>query len=210
MANTLTLYSQDPLFKPVLEYLYDTYPDDICDFTYSNECKYSRYEYRRYRDNPKIKSVYPNECEFTFKHSVTDDSENTLEHEFHCKLEISMDDVKSNPQLFCKNLGCEGAEDRILKRLQIKGDNKEDLIEFVDKAKEVITKKHEISKKSVKDTIRIFYYRKEFWNLLAKSPKRSIDTLYLKEGEKEKLVSLVDTFFDDKTIPAIISVAPIK
>ena len=63
MANTLTLYSQDPLFKPVLEYLYDTYPDDICDFTYSNECKYSRYEFRRYRDNPKIKSVFPNECE---------------------------------------------------------------------------------------------------------------------------------------------------
>ena len=206
MANTLTLYSQDPLFKPVLEYLYDTYPDDICDFTYSNECKYSRYEFRRYRDNPKIKSVYPNECEFTFRHYVTDDPENTLEHEFHCKLEISMNKAyanakvaNANPQLFCKNLGCEGAEDRILKRLQIKGDNKEDLIEFVDKAKEVITKKHEISKKSVKDTIRIFYFRKEFWNLLAKSPKRSIDTLYLKEGEKEKLVSLVDTFFDDKT-----------
>ena len=87
MANTLTLYSQDPLFKPVLEYLYDTYPDDICDFTYSNECKYSRYEYRRFRDNPKIKSVFPNECEFKFKHSVTDDSENTKEHEFHCKLD---------------------------------------------------------------------------------------------------------------------------
>ena len=46
---------------------------------------------------------------------------------------------------------------------------------------------------------RIYYYQKEFWNMLCKSPKRPIDTLYLKEGEREKLLSMVEEFFDPKT-----------
>ena len=32
-------------------------------------------------------------------------------------------------------------------------------------------------------------WRKEYWNLLFKSPKRPIDTLYLKEGQKEKIIN---------------------
>ena len=71
----------------------------------------------------------------TFKH--IDD----VDIEFDCKLEISMDDVKANPQLFCKNLGHDGGEDEFLKRLVISSVTKEDLIDFVDKAKESITKK---------------------------------------------------------------------
>ena len=29
-------------------------------------------------------------------------------------------------------------------------------------------------------------WRKDYWNLLFKSPKRPIDTLYLKEGQKRR------------------------
>jgi chaperone BCS1 len=35
--------------------------------------------------------------------------------------------------------------------------------------------------------------------MLGKAPKRPIETLYLKEGEKEKLVSMIDDFFNPKT-----------
>ena len=74
-----------------------------------------------------------------------------------------------------------------------------DLIELVDIAKTGITKKQEEHKKSSNDTIRIYYFRKDYWSLLSKAPKRPIETLYLKEGEKEKLVSMVDTFFKDES-----------
>ena len=38
-----------------------------------------------------------------------------------------------------------------------------------------------------------------FWNLIAKSPKRNISTVYLREGEKEKLIEKVEEFYSLKT-----------
>jgi chaperone BCS1 len=45
----------------------------------------------------------------------------------------------------------------------------------------------------------IYYYKKEYWCLLAKSPKRNIDTIYLKEGQRGKIVEDVEKFFSDET-----------
>ena len=45
----------------------------------------------------------------------------------------------------------------------------------------------------------IYYYKKEYWALLSKSPKRPIETIYLKEGEREKIVSDVERFFSKET-----------
>ena len=42
-------------------------------------------------------------------------------------------------------------------------------------------------------------WRKEYWNLLFKSPKRPIDTLYLKEGQKEELLKNVEEHFNEDT-----------
>ena len=48
-------------------------------------------------------------------------------------------------------------------------------------------------------TISINIWRKDYWNILFKSPKRPIDTLYLKEGQKEDLMKNVEEFYDDET-----------
>jgi len=193
--NNLLFYPGDSLYEPVLEYLYDEYPDKISNFVYNNERSTSRYEYRfrRFKDKQTIKSVLPHDCEFIFTKCIND-----CDVEFTCKLEvIEKDDI---PQTYVHNLGgCDGIEERILKRLTISSHKKEGLLELVDLAKTSITKKHEEHKKSTNDTIRIYYFRKDYWNMLAKAPKRPIETLYLKEGEKETLISMVNNFFKDET-----------
>ena len=41
--------------------------------------------------------------------------------------------------------------------------------------------------------IKVYYWRKDYWNLLFKSPKRPIETLYLKEGQKNKLLDKINS-----------------
>jgi len=125
-----------------------------------------------------------------------------VEVEFTCKLQpyCRRQGTEDNiPETYFHTIGCEGGEDRVLKQLTLSSSSKEHLLDLVDQAKESITKKHEEHKKSTNDTIKIYYFRKEYWNLLAKAPKRPIETLYLKEGEKEKLLVMVEDFFKDET-----------
>ena len=55
------------------------------------------------------------------------------------------------------------------------------------------------SKMSKTKTVSINIWRKDYWNILFKSPKRPIDTLYLKEGQKEDLMKNVEELRDDET-----------
>ena len=189
--NSLILYPFDAHFNILLEYLYDCYPDKINTFIYNNECSHTRFEYRfrRYKDKKTIKSIIPHECDFSF----IDEKDVS----FQCKLEVIYNE--GIPKTYQHSLSHEGFEDRILKQLTLSSTTKDSLIQLIDLAKESIKKKHEDNKKSTKDTIRIYYFRKDFWNMLAKSPKRPIETLYLKKGEKEHLISLMDEFFHDET-----------
>ena len=189
--NSVVLYPTDTHFNILLEYIYDCYPDKINTFIYNNECSHTRFEfrYRRYKDKKTIKSIIPHECDFTF----TDVSNIS----FICKLEVIY--KEGIPVTYQHSIGHSELEDRILKQLTLSSVNKDSLIQFIDLSKESIKKKHEENKKSTKDTIRIYYFRKDFWSLLAKSPKRAIETLYLKEGEKEHLIGLMDEFFHDET-----------
>jgi SpoVK/Ycf46/Vps4 family AAA+-type ATPase len=193
MSN-LIFYPVDIHYNIILEYLYDNYPDKITDFVYSSECSTRQLEYRhrRSKDRLSVKSILPHDCNFSFHKEL--DEEDTV---FQCQLEVIYKGIV--PETYNHSLGHEGGEDRILKRLTLSSSKKEALVKLIDVAKEAIKKKHEENKKSNCDTIRIYYFRKEYWNMLAKAPKRSIDTLYLKEGEKETLVSMVQEFFHDET-----------
>jgi len=192
--NTLIFYPVDSHYNIILEYLYDKYPDKITNFVYSNECLSSQLEYRfrRYKDRQSVKSILPHDCDFTF-HKELDEED----IEFQCQLEVIYKELV--PETYYHSLGHDGGEDRILKRLTLSSPKKESLVKLIDVAKETIKKKHEENKKSTNDTIRIYYFRKEYWNMLAKAPKRPIETLYLKEGEKETLISMVEEFFHDET-----------
>ena len=195
MVN-LIFYPGDTLYNSVLEYLYDEYSDSMENIVYKNEQSINRYEYRNRtsRGRSSIKSVLPHDCNIEFTKELEDSCGEIV---FRCQLTlITKEDI---PQRYIHNLGCGGVEDRILKKLVISSDNKDHLIKLVDIAKEHITKKHEEHKKSSNETIRIYYFKKEFWHLLAKAPKRPIETLYLKKNEKEGLITRVDDFFKDET-----------
>jgi len=150
------------------------------------------YKFRRSNDKQSVKSILPHDCNFTF-HKELDSTDRV----FQCQLEVIQGEHV--PETYYHSLGHEGGEDRILKCLTLSSDKKDSLIKLVDVAKETIKNKHEENKKSTSGTIRIYYFKKEYWNMLAKAPKRPIGTLYLKEGEKETLISMVDEFFQDET-----------
>jgi hypothetical protein len=203
MTN-LIFYPQDTLYNIVIEYLYDEYEDNMTNIVYSNERSMSRYEYRfrKHGDKPTIKSILPHDCDFEFTKEFTkegcENKEESIEQiSFRCQLRVL--DKGELPQTYVHNLGCQGIEDRIFKKMVISSDHRDYLIKLVDMAKVYMTKKHEEHKKSSSETIRVFYFRKEYWSLLAKSPKRPIETLYLKEGEKEGLITRVEDFFKDET-----------
>jgi SpoVK/Ycf46/Vps4 family AAA+-type ATPase len=86
-----------------------------------------------------------------------------------------------------------------MSKLVLSCENKEALIKLIDIAKEFVQEKRQDIRKSTNETIRVFYYKKEFWALLSKLPKRPLDTLYLKKGQKESLTGLVDDFFKKET-----------
>ena len=48
------------------------------------------------------------------------------------------------------------------------------------------------------------YYKKRLLALLSKSPKRPINTIYLKEGIRDTLLNKISDFFDDKTRDTIL------
>jgi len=181
-------------YSRLLEYIYDKHTDKIDNIIYTNECNANRFNYhlRRYKDKESIKTVLPYDCDITFTECIDEEG-----IEFQCILKTNTDNGLH--QMYHHSLGHEGGEDRMFKTLTLTTTKKEHLLTLVDRANEFIKEKHEILKKSTIDTIRIFYFQKDYWNMLGKAPKRPIETLYLKEGEKEKLLSMVDDFFKPET-----------
>ena len=45
----------------------------------------------------------------------------------------------------------------------------------------------------------IYYYKKDFWTLLSKAPKRPLSTIYLKKGQKEDIMKSAKSFFSKET-----------
>lgn len=189
----LIFYPYNPHYRILLEYLYDKYPENITQLDYLNQCNIPQYRYRfRDMDTPTIQTVLPHICDFRFNETFDESS-----IEFQCQLEVLFDNKII--RTYCHSLGHEGVEDRVLKQLTLTGPTKEVLLQLMKQAKDYISDKHESQKKSTRDTIRIYYYQKDYWTLLSKSPKRPIETLYLKQGEKDELLEKVDTFFNKET-----------
>ncbi len=194
--NNLIYHGYDRNYRIVLEYIYDKNKDKLNNIIYTSECNANRYNYnfRRYKDKESIKTVLPYDCDISFDVNIEGKEIN-----FTCKLE-TITDSNNCMKKYYHSLGHEGGEDRLLKTFILSTESDKDyLIKFVDIATEYIKDKHEILKKSTAETIRIFYFQKDYWNMLGKAPKRPIETLYLKEGEKEKILTMVEDFFNPET-----------
>lgn len=190
MNSELSLNSNTTFYKYVLHYIYSKYSDKINKFEYVAESTVKPYEYVRRSDMGTVKVCNPTDSHFDLEYD-----DNVINFKLTT---ISSNDIPV--KILVPGPGCNSAgEETILKKITLKGENNDILINFVDEAKKYCEDQIKLSKKSTNKTIKVNMWRKEYWNLLFKSPKRPIETLYLKEGQKEGLLSDVEKFFDSET-----------
>ena len=189
----LILYNNTSFFSSVLNYIYNKYDHKINDFEYLSETIQKNYEYRNVRNETRIKMCIPCDTEFSFIYDNKDKC-----HEINFKLE-TIYQSNQDIQKITQPIGCSTIEEIIFKKIILQGETKEILINFVDKAKTFTEDQIKLNKKSSKKTIKINYWRKDYWNLLFKSPKRSLDTLYLKKNMKEEIIEKLSEFYNENT-----------
>lgn len=192
----LVYYSCDEFYLSALDYIYEKHGSKINDFVYLDESIYPRYDYRsrRYDSSKRLRTIVPDKCEIEITESFDDTEYNfKIKHDF---VSDANGDLRTIYQQATD--GC-GGEDIILKKIVISNEDKEILMKLIDRAKEYVLDKRQAIRKSNNDTVRVFYFKKEYWAMLSKVPKRPIETLYLKKGQKESLTGLVDEFFKKET-----------
>jgi len=158
--------------------------DKLC---YHGELVNDYYSYRRNKELNKTKILIPGLIKGKINYKDT-----IIEYEH----KMNKDNNETIKTLF-KNDGC-GGVDTILTELVLKNENKDILIALCDEAKKIGDKNRKQNKEKSNETIRVYYYN-EYWQLLSKRPKRPLETIYLKNGLKEKIHNNIATFFDKET-----------
>lgn len=91
------------------------------------------------------------------------------------------------------------SEEEIVTKLELWGETKELLMSFADEAHEWHKEQKKKIKSCSKETMNIYYYKKDYWTLLSKAPKRPLSTVYLKENTLDGIMDNVKKFFSDDT-----------
>ena len=179
-----------PFHDEVLQYMYHKYGDQINEFNYTSEKVYhfNEWRYRRKEKPIDLKIMKPDECKINV---IYKDKPMTIEYKA----------LRDNTGDYMKLLSvhdCQ-AEEEIICMLELSGESKDLLTDFADEAKEWCDKQKKKIKSCSKETMNIYYYKKDYWTLLSKSPKRSMSTVYLKENQQEELMESVNKFFSKDT-----------
>ena len=184
--NKLSLLPINRYYSDVLEYIY-ILNKDIDNFFYHGELLPEYYSFRRNKKLKKDKVLLPGltNGKITYKDSIIE-----YNHILH------KDDNNKIKTIYI-NDGCSGT-DTLLTELILKNESKDILIELCDEAKKVGDEKRKKNKEKSEETIRVYYYN-EYWQLLNKRPKRPFETIYLKEGVKDKIHKNIDIFFNKET-----------
>ena len=182
----LTFTSNQKFYSDIGQYIFIHYENQINHFTYEEEniFTFNEYRYRRKEKPTSMKVMFPVDCNFNIQYKGSEININTEMLNDH-----NNDIVKLMESDHCST------EENFIQKMELISDNKQSLIAFVDEAREYMKNEYEKCKKASNETMCVYYYKKDYWILLAKSPKRPIDTLYLKEGIRDKLVSYVEDFF---------------
>ena len=185
----LHFISTSPFYKDVLENVYKYNVENIKDFFYLDEMKFKNYRYGAMIDTENIgKILVPGEieCSFLYEENVIN-----FKHECLCDKDNKIE------KLMQVNDCCGGPKgDIIFWKCTLSTHNKELLIKFVDESRKINDERRKINKSKSSDVVRVYYY-KDYWYLFSKTPKRPIDTLYLKEGESEHITNSIAEFFSD-------------
>ena len=192
--NKLVIYSNENFYDSVVKYLYKKYPDKINSFYYEEEkiFTFNEWRYRRKEKPKNIKMLKPEQCNFDIYYDYGDEQN---------KINIDLSYVLDSEGTIMKVLESQdcASYEVLLSKIIVSSQNKEALISFIDNAKEDIKKDYEEHKKCSKETMRIYYYKKDYWTLLSKAPKRPIETIYLKKGQRDSIISYINEFFSKET-----------
>ena len=179
-----------PFHDEVLKYLCEKYGDDIDSFNYSVEKIYHFNEWRfRRKEKPvKLKVNMPNECDIVITYQ---------DKPIHVKYSTIKDNNNVPYKLMSQHDCC--SDEEIVNMLELRGESKELLMNFVDEASDWHKDQKKKVKSCKKETMNIYYYKKDYWTLLSKAPKRPLSTVYLKENALDKIMNNVRKFFSDES-----------
>ena len=179
-----------PFHDEILKYICTKYRDDINSFNYSVEKIYHFNEFRfRRKETPvDYKVIQPNDCEITIMYK---------DEPIDIKFEM-VKDHRGNPVKFMSADNCCSSEEFVTK-LELSASTKELLTDFADEANDWCEAETKKLKSCSKETMNIYYYKKDYWTLLSKSPKRPSSTIYLRENQQEKIMETTNKFFSPDT-----------
>ena len=179
-----------PFHDEILKYLCVKYGDEISSFNYSVEKIYHFNEFRFRRKEKPVnhKVLQPNDCEITIMYK---------DEPIDIKFEM-VKDHKGDPVKFMRADNC-CSEEEFVTKLELSASTKELLTDFADEANQWCEEETKKIKSCSKETMNIYYYKKDYWTLLSKSPKRPLSTVYLKENQQEGIMEATKKFFSPNT-----------
>tara|TARA_Y100001958_G_scaffold30715_1_gene19797 strand:- start:1631 stop:2860 length:1230 start_codon:yes stop_codon:yes gene_type:complete len=190
MDKTLVLFTNNNVYDKVCEYIYNKYNDYFNHIEYIQNIKKPRYDFKT-RKNTKQESfsiIRPSDCDISIEYN---------DKNIRFLIETIYND-KNNIQKLFVTRQCESF-DVILQKMTLYSDNKDILIQFVNDSIKYVEDRINSYKKINNDIIRTFYWRQEYWSLFSKTHKRPLDTLYLKNGAVEKIMTKINKFLDTNT-----------
>jgi len=179
-----------PFHDEVLRYICMKYKDEIDSFNYSVEKIYHFNEWRfRRKEKPvELKIHMPNECDMNIIYKG---------ESIRVKFNVVLDNNDVPYKLMSQHDCC--MDEEIVTKLELIAGSKDILTQFADEAMEWCKNEKKKIKMNSKETMNIYYYKKDYWALLSKSPKRPLSTVYLKENVLDDLVKKTKKFFSDET-----------
>jgi len=183
------------IFQTVAEYLYKYNEKSLQRLVYMDTFNKPKYSWRHIIDDDENKYIHkiiiPQDIEnFIFDYKINGEPYNII-------FTIQTEKCNDGKMKILESKDHQSFE-KIYKTLKIKAEEKTTLDAFIDEAKEYHKNIIELLRKKNEGSVRIFYY-KEYWQLLTKNPKRSLDTIYLPENTKETIIKKIEVFLDEKT-----------
>jgi len=188
--HNMTILNNWAFHDEILKYIGVKYGDEISSFNYSVEkiFHFNEFRFRRKEKPVESKVLQPNDCEITITYKG---------EPIDIKFEMVKDHL-GDPVKFMRADNC-CSEEEFVTRLELWADSKDLLTDFADEANRWCEEETKKIKSCSKETMNIYYYKKDYWTLLSKSPKRPLSTVYLKKNLQEKIMETTKKFFSPDT-----------
>jgi hypothetical protein len=184
----LEFISNNSYYRHVLENIYKLGKDKINNFVYLEEINLRSYSYKNMYLDDKEKVLIPGEIDIEIEF------ENEIIRCKHYHIKDNKDNIQ---KLVLVNDCCGGPKgENVFWKLELIHENKDILTNFVDNSRDLVRSRFKKYREKSDETVRVYYF-KDYWYLFSKIPKRPIETLYLKEGQLDKIINNITDFFSE-------------